>query len=162
MSLSILSPLPDPMKRVNELQREIDDLRNQLEDVQTELRRERQKSGTMERGVARLREALTPVYSGLQMIFGEIEATGVSGGSGNSPTPAADSRIAKVWESWKGRLGEGCAKIIDALLLHGEMNTQQLAIATGYHRTTVPTYIYKLTKAGLINKNGGRFSLKEL
>jgi len=79
VSLSILSSLPDPLKRVHQLQQEIDDLRNQLEDAQDDLRKERQKTATMERGVSRLREALTPVYSGLQMIFGEIEATGVQG-----------------------------------------------------------------------------------
>ena len=163
MSLSVLSPLPDPTKRLRDLEIENRTLREQLEEKDDELRKERRKRETIERGVSRLREALSPTYNGLQMIFGEIDAMGVTD-SGRSSNAAAspDSRISAVWESWKGRLGEGCAKVIDALLLHREMNTQQLAIATGYHRSTVPSYIYRLTKAGLLNKNAGRFSLKEL
>ena len=47
-------------------------------------------------------------------------------------------------------------------MLHGDMNTQQLAIAIGQHRNSIPRLIYTLNKAGLINKNGGRFSLKQL
>lgn len=160
MSLSILSPLPDQTKRLRELETETRQLREQLEDKEDELRRERRKTATMEQGIARLREALTPVYSGLQMIFGEIEATGVS--STGSAAGSPDSRVTAVWESWKQRLGEGPSRVIDALLLHREMNTPQLAIATGYHRTSIPAMIYKLNKAGLLNKNGGRFSLKEI
>jgi hypothetical protein len=162
MSLSILSPLPDQTKRLRELEAENRSIREQLEDKEDELRRERRKTATMEQGVTRLREALTPVYSGLQLIFGEIEATGVTGSSGSSTAAAPDSRVTAVWESWKSKLGEGPSKIIDALLLHREMNTQQLAIATQYHRTSIPAFIHKLNKAGLLNKSGGRFSLKEL
>jgi DNA-binding IclR family transcriptional regulator len=40
--------------------------------------------------------------------------------------------------------------------------TEQLSIATGLHRTTIPKLIYELNKAGLIDKSGGRFSLKQL
>jgi transcription initiation factor IIE alpha subunit len=76
--------------------------------------------------------------------------------------PGGNARVTAVWESWKSRLGGGCAKVIDALLLHGEMNTQQLAIACGCNRNTIPNLILKLNRAGLINKNGGRFSLKPL
>ena len=162
MSLSILSPLPDPTKRLRELETENRQLREQLEDKEDELRRERRKTATMEQGISRLREALTPVYGGLQMIFGEIEATGVTGAGGTGTVNSPDSRVTAVWESWKQRLGEGPSKVIDALLLHREMNTQQLAIATGYHRTSIPAFIHKLNKAGLLNKNSGRFSLKEL
>lgn len=79
-----------------------------------------------------------------------------------APTVQVDDRQSKVWESWKQRLGGSCAKVIDALLTHKDLNTQQLAIATGLHRTTIPNLIFRLNKAGLINKNGGRFSLKSL
>ena len=109
MSLSILSPLPDQTKRLRDLETEIRQLREQLEDKEDELRRERRKTATMEQGIARLREALTPVYSGLQMIFGEIEATGVSSTGSTAGSP--DSRVTAVWESWKRRFGEGPAKV---------------------------------------------------
>lgn len=108
--------------------------------------------------VGSLRKQLSPLYRALQQIFGELDAVGVDETAQEMP----NSRMTQVWASWKQRLGEGPAKIIDALLLHGDMNTQQLAIATGYHRTSIPALIFKLNKAGLLNKNGGRFSLKQL
>lgn len=165
MGLSLLSPLLDPMKAVNDLRRENEQIRRDLEEMQEELRQERRKNGTVERGVAELRSVLAPLYQGLQHIFGEIDAMGVGEASSvqsSASSVSMDPRVTAVWESWKQKLGEGPAKIIEALLVHREMNTQQLAIATRYHRTTIPKLIYQLNKAGLLNKNGGRFSLKEL
>jgi hypothetical protein len=129
-------------------------LRQQLKDAREELAAERAKDSGVEEGVAQLRQALAPLKDGLDRIFGILPSS--NGASEIAPRHAA------VWESWKQKLGEGPAKVIDALLLHRAMNTQQLAIATGYHRTTVPAFVHKLTKAGLINKNSGIFSLKEL
>ena len=113
------------------------------------------------RALSSLRKQLGPLYRALQAVFGELEAAGVD----DDPTFTAEGtspRTTAVWASWKSRLPGGPAKIIDALLLHHEMNTQQLAIATGVHRNSIPAMIYKLNKAGLLNKNGGRFSLKSL
>ena len=134
-----------------------DGLRAKLAQLEGDLRTERTKNAGIDRAVQNIRDALGPFYNGLKLLFGEIDALGV----GEVVAPAS-SRTSAVWESWKQRLGDGPAKVIDALLVHREMNTGQLAIATGCHRTTIPTYIYKLNKAGLINKSGGRFSLKEL
>lgn len=129
-------------------------LRQQLREAREELAAERAKESCVEEGVAQLRHILSPLKEGLDRIFGILPV----GGESSSLAP----RHIAVWESWKQKLGEGPAKVIDALLLHREMNTQQLAIATGYHRTTIPAFVHKLTKAGLLNKNSGRFSLKEL
>jgi DNA-binding transcriptional ArsR family regulator len=112
------------------------------------------------RAVGKLRQQLSPLYRALQEVFGEMDEIG--GEQPGDATPAQPARSSAVWESWKHRLGGGQAKAIDALLLHGEMNTTQLAIATGLHRTSIPKVISNLNKAGLINKNGGRFSLKQL
>lgn len=108
--------------------------------------------------LAALRRQLSPLYKALQAVFGELDAAGVD----ESDAPTQQGQTSAVWESWKARLPGGPAKIIDALLVHREMNTQQLAIATGVHRNSIPAMIYKLNKAGVINKNGGRFSLKTL
>lgn len=110
------------------------------------------------RALGALRRQLGPLYSALQMVFGELDSAGVSDAGPSAPS---NDRTKAVWDSWKGKMG-AAAKVIDALLLHGEMNTQQLAIACGVDRTTIPAYVMKLNKAGLINKNGGRFSLKQL
>lgn len=162
MSLSILSPLPDPMRRVNELQREIDELRNQLDDAQADARKERQKREAMERGVSRLREALTPVYGGLQMVFGEMDAVGVSETPSSSSAPGVDPRKAAVWEDWKRKISPIAGRFIDALLLHGELTQTQLRLHAKCAAGSVPGVVSQLWKNGLINKNGGRISLKEL
>jgi hypothetical protein len=67
-----------------------------------------------------------------------------------------------VWENWKSRMPGAPAKVIDALLLHRDMSQQQLCIATGVPRGSMTNVISRLNRAGLISKNGGRISLKEL
>jgi hypothetical protein len=96
----------------------------------------------------------------LQQVFGQLDTLGADD-SATPASPAGDPRIAAIWASWKSRMG-AAAPIIDALLVHGEMNTSQLAIAIQRSRKTVPALIFKLNRAGLLNKNGNRFSLKQL
>ncbi len=113
------------------------------------------------RALTALRRQLDPLYQALRVVFGHLDAAGVSEVT-NQAQASGDPRLSAVWASWKSKLGQGAAKCIDALLLHGEMNTQQLAIATGYHRNTVPQYVSQLNKAGLIDKRDGKFRLKHL
>jgi hypothetical protein len=143
--------------RISELEDEVHDLREALTIANAETTHAKRDAG---RALTNLRRQLSPLYRALQDVFGELDATGVDE-AGPSPS-AASPRTSAVWESRKSRMPGGPAKIIDALLLHSEMNTQQLAIATGVHRNSIPAMIYKLNKAGLLNKNGGRFSLKTL
>lgn len=116
------------------------------------------------RSLSALRQQLTPLYRALQMVFGELDAVGVDDTEPSESSAGAshNPRVSAVWDLWKKRLSGGCGKVIDALMVHSNLNTQQLAIATGLHRTTIPKLIYELNKAGLINKSGGRFSLKQL
>lgn len=164
MSLSVFNPLPDQTAKLRELTEENTRLRDQIDDLEGQLRKERRKGEGVEKGAEELRKILEPLYQGIGMIFGHIEAMGVSSSSSGTSAGGVEvnARTKAVWDNWKQKLGDGPAKIIDALLLHREMNTQQLAIATQYHRTTIPALIFKLNKAGLLNKNGGKFSLKEL
>lgn len=143
-----------PDSRIVELENENRDLRVQLAHSRREVSSAKSDA---ERSVQSLRRQLSPLYQALHAVFGDMDAIG-----GGGDSPAADSRTAAVWASWKQKLGQGEGKIIDALLLHREMNTQQLAIACGFHRNSVPKLIYTLNKSGLINKSGGRFSLKTL
>ena len=166
-NLSILGPLrpqsPDPERRRRELEAEVDDLHNQLDDKDAELRRERQKMAAVERGVAELRTVLNPLYQALQHIYGEIDAMGV--GESVSTAAAPTVRASAAWESWKQKLGpnSAAAKIIDILMLHGELTHTQLRIHIGTSRMqTVYDAVSKLNKAALLNKNGDKFSLKEL
>ena len=142
---------------------EIDALREQVATLEVELENARREVTQTRkenvRAIASLRRHLSPLYQALQAVFGELDTIG---GVDEPTTQASNPRVNAVWQSWKSKLGGSCAKLIDALLLHGEMNTQQLAIAVGLHRTTIPALIYKLNQAGLINKSGGKFSLKSL
>jgi hypothetical protein len=73
-----------------------------------------------------------------------------------------DARVQAVWTAWKQKLNAPCGRIIDALLVHGEMNTTQLSVAAQMHKSNVSKAIQKLHEVSVITKNGGRFSLKAL
>lgn len=137
-------------------------LQRDAEDARREAQRAREDAA---RALGMLRTQLGPLYRALQAVFGELDAAGVPETAPISATASPDQpnpRASAVWEAWKKRLGGQCAQVIDALLIHSEMNTTQLAIAIGTRRQNIPNLIYKLNQAGLINKNGGKFSLKQL
>ena len=143
---------------VESLQRELYTRNKQLNDAEEELRTERRKTATIEAGVRGLRQQLSPLYQALQSVFGDIDAMGIADGVSNASSP----RTSAVWESWKEKLGGQTATAIDVLALHGEMNADQLRIHLRCARTHVYNVITKLNKAGIINKNGGKISLKDL
>jgi len=151
--------------RIDDLDRQVARLRGDLSDARHELTRVREDSN---RALTALRQQLSPLYRALQRVFGELDDAGVpdTPAPGSSQTTAAaapgDPRVAAVWDSWKSRLSPACGKVIDALLLHGELNSVQIKVAARLGTSTVSDSISKLNKAGLINKNGGRFSLKSL
>lgn len=145
--------------KIADLQHYVVELQGEVSRAQREAAQARKESAA---ALSALRRQLSPLYKALQAVFGELDAAGgVDAGDTYADNPLP-TRTSAVWESWKARLPGGPAKIIDALLVHKEMNTQQLAIATGIHRNSIPAMIFKLNKAGLINKNGGLFSLKTL
>ena len=111
------------------------------------------------RAVGALRQQLSPLYRALQQVFGEIDALDTEMPSASG---AIEPRKAKVWESWKARFGGKTAEMIDALLTHREMTATQLRIAIQCRQQTIYDSAYKLNSAGLIDKNGGKYSLKEL
>lgn len=129
------------------------DLRRQLNDALNDVSQLRREN---DRAVASLRKQLSPLYRALQGVFGDMEAFG------GDDAPAASSRTSAVWESWKARMPGRTAQVIDALLLHGSMNSTQIGIAIGIHRNNVPPLIHKLKTAGLIDKNGNQYALKQL
>lgn len=147
------------------LEQEVRRLRRELADATVEAQRGREDA---DRALRALRRQLAPLYSALQAVFGELDAAGVTDESpspraSDAPdAPAITPRVKAVWENWKQQLPGYPARIIDALLLHADLNTAQLAIACGCKRQRISEGIVKLNKAGLVNKNAGRFSLKSL
>jgi chromosome segregation ATPase len=142
-------------QKVRELQQELYNRNRQLEEAETRAQNAESRAAAAEAGVTQLRQILSPLHQALGMVFGEIDSM-------NPPSQVSDSRVSAVWESWKQKLGGKQAEFIDAMLTHGEMTATQLKIATKSGQQTVYDTIHKLNKAGLINKNGGKFSLKEL
>lgn len=157
-SLAILNPLPDPRETIASLRREVEQAERRAEYAEQEAAEERRKRVSLEKGVAALRITLRPLHEGLLIIFGEMEAMGV-----DMPTSAPAAKSSAAWDSWKNRLGGVSARIIDILMLHGELNQEQIRIHVGTNRKqTIYDAISKLNKAGIINKRDGRISLKEL
>lgn len=160
MSNLALSVLPNRhQQQIDSLQHELYERNRQLVEVEEALRQEKLKNAAVERGVSQLREILSPMFSGLKMVFGEIDSMGV----GSSPfSGGIDPRKAAVWEDWKRKLGGKAADAIDALHIHGEMTHTQLKIHMKCGQQTVYDTVHRLNKAGIINKNGGKVSLKQL
>jgi len=89
---------------------------------------------------------------------GKMDIPDVTQIAGSAP----DIRLKAAWENWKSKLPGLPARFIDALLLHGPMTQTQLRIAVGCAAGSVASIVSTLWKAGLIDKNSGRISLKQL
>lgn len=140
---------------IEQLRDENASLRHQVASLKSDLGSVRQENS---RATAALRRQLSPLYQALQQVFGELDIIGTP----DSPS-LADPRKVAVWESWKTKLGGGKpAELIDALLQHGEMNAVQLRVAMHCHINTVYETTGKLLKLGILSKNGGKYSLREL
>jgi hypothetical protein len=129
-------------------------LREQVKEIRDEA--DREHKATL-RGVGELRRQLSPLYRALQAVFGELDVFADEG-----PTPAASPKVSAVWESWKQKLPGKKAEVIQALLDHGEMTIPQLRVATHSGQQTVYDVTSALFRLGLLNKNGGKYSLKQL
>lgn len=143
---------------------ERDDLREKLNksrlrvmELEDELKAERNKGAQVSMGAQMLRDSLSPLYKGLKAIFGELEGMDL----GTAPVET-NSRVSAIWSDWKQKFPGHPAKAIDALLLHGSMTQGQLRIAVGCATGTISNVVSTLNRAGLINKSGGKISLKEL
>lgn len=163
MALSLPNPLMDNSGEIRRLERELREAEGRIADLEADLVRERAKVKAVERGAAKLRQFLTPLHQGLGMVFGEFEAMGVEDAP-VAPQPAAVQSSAKdaAWEDWKKKLGGKAAEAIDILKLHGALNTKQLRLHLHCESSYAYQVVSKLHTHGLINKNGGKISLKEL
>lgn len=145
-------------QQISALREEVTDLRHALAEARASAARAQRD---MQHAIAALRKQLTPLHLALKAVFGELDGAGL--GSTEADTgSSANGRTAAIWDSWKSKFPGKPAQIIDALLLHGQMTQSQIAIAIRSDRRNVPPMIFKLNKAGLLQKNGGVFSLKAL
>lgn len=141
---------------------EIESLREQIRELESELATARAETAKAKRSAAlalsAVRRQLAPWHNALKALFGEIDAAGVTDESA-APVNGAAS---KVWESWKQKLPGSPANMIDALLIHGELSAQALRIHMQCRLQTVYDAAFKLNKAGVIVKNGGKYRLREM
>jgi len=144
-------------EEVGKLRRTIKHLESDLADAQVALQNERRQSAKSKRALGVLRGQLEPLYQALQGIFGELTDVEVS-----IDTKGRSSRVDAAWETWTRKLPGKQSEFIKAMLEHGEMSVEQLRVTTHSAKQTVYETIHKLNRLGLINKNGGKFSLKEL
>ena len=156
VSETALARLPDESEL---LRRKIERLEAELDSAHEALRAAREQSAASNRALKNLRKQLEPWYRALQSLFGELDAASIGSDDGED---SINPRAANVWKSWMQKLGGKQAEFIQAMLEHGEVTVAQLKVMTHSGSTTIPQIIYKLNKLGLINKNGGKYSLKEL
>jgi len=168
MSMVPFTPMPDQQRRINELTAALAEAEHRGDQLEVELKTERRKNATTEKGVAQLRNILSPLHQALGMVFGQIESMGVgeSARSAGQVPSTNDPRKAAVWDSWVEKLGgkdSFAGKMISALLQHGALTSKQIAIHIGTKRMqTVYETTLKVNKAGILDKNGDKFALKEL
>jgi ribosomal protein L29 len=130
-------------------------LEDRVRELERSLEDERAQNISNNAGAQELRKILAPLYGALQMVFGELNKLE------SNPDPY-DNHKAGVWEDWKRKMPGHPAKFIDALLIHGALTQTQLRIHAQCAAGSVPGVVSKLWQAGLINKNNGKISLKEI
>jgi CheY-like chemotaxis protein len=121
-------------------------LKNEVEALHEELDQLRQDC-------ERDRNQLSSILQGLRTVFGGGQVESV---------PAASATSQPKWEAQKRLFPGRPADLIDLLLTRPNMNTTEIATALRSDPRTITKVIFILNKAGLIDKNGGRFSLKQI
>lgn len=144
---------------IADLERDISRLRRELAEARAETASVRSDNA---RAIGTLRQTLSPLFTGLKVIFGEMESIAPDSGNGQTPAAQPDNSKLAVWRSYQQKLGGKKSEFIGAMLEHGAMTAEQIRVVTHTRRSTVPQVIYELKKLGLVVKDGNKYSLKEL
>lgn len=140
------------------LKRELAEVRRELDEGRANASH---KEGQALAAVKALRKVFQPMYRTLQMVFGEIDAVVADADGAFTDVPSA---ARSVWDSWIQKLGVSTApaRLIQALLQHQALNVPQIKVAIKVGDNTAYSAIKRLTGLGLLDKSGGRYSLKKL
>lgn len=138
---------------------EIEQLRGEVERLQDELEVARMAAKNAEkqasRAVAALRQQLTPLYRGLQLLFGEMDKF--------VPESNSPAENGSKWDSIKARLAPRLREAIDLLQLQGQMKRTQLASALKMDYSNCTKNVVGVLKSqGWIVESGGNISLKQI
>lgn len=137
------------------LQRKVERLQDEIADAKLKIQEERNRSARTLRAQGRLRHELSPLYNALKGVMEELPSDEEAG------SPSAPQSNDK-WETQKRLFPGKPSEIIDLLLIRSNMSTKELATANRSDPRTITKAIFILNNAGLIEKNAGRFSLKQL
>ena len=169
MSTKLLENSPLSSEEAEDLRRQlaqkerlIASLEDDLRASQQETKDERDKSATAKRALANVRQTLQPLFTSLRVLFGELDAAGIETPGNGTPAAAGPTASGGIWVAQKRRFPGRPADIIDALLERPGMTTQALATTIRAAVRTITRNIFVLNKAGLVQKNGSQFFLKEL
>lgn len=129
------------------------DLQHQLEGARMELAHARELS---KHAVGKLRHVLNPLYEALKIIYGEMDMISPVGSTGIDAGSSSNPRL----EAAKRSLPGNPAKFIGLLETHGTMNVTQFVTLAKCGKQTVYNTMSVLLRAGIVQNDGGRYSLK--
>jgi Helicase HerA, central domain len=118
-----------------------------------ELRAAKARLAAQSKIISELRYQMEPEYRKLQALFADLDAV---------PSNGASAANTGLYDVWKQKLGQGCAKIIDAILERGPMNKPALITWTGLSRETVRIYTSKMIAGNLMRKDGDLYRLNDV
>jgi hypothetical protein len=152
--------LPGPQEDPVRLRREITGLEQELQKAKEEAVAAKLGARDAVQAIRALREILEPFHTAIRMIYGEISRVEV-GEVGTESMRSGSLGLSPKWEMMKQKLGHREAQIIDALQ-HGGMTAKQLTPVLHWDIKTVYAFTKKMKDAGLLENDGGKFSLREL
>jgi CRP-like cAMP-binding protein len=123
----------------------------------------RDRVGKLEREARELRVLVESQAESLRLVLASIfrHISDDLGSSANVAATPAHGTLPSWFYAWEPKLGVTAVKCLKVLIECGPMTNQQVSMATGLSRTTVPTGLQELQKAGLVGREGNVYSLKK-
>lgn len=109
-------------QQIQELRAKIRNLERRNDELEADLQAARSDARQAQAPLRAVRRILDPLHRALKALYGEMDASGMeeetAGGTTGQPIPSSR------YDAWKQRLSLTCGKVIDALLVQPQNNTQ--------------------------------------
>jgi|SRR6185312_7399268 len=153
MPLHLLNGEVEDSEIVN-LRDRVSELEGQIEQSDATIADLRAKLSAATRSVSPLRKELTPLYTALKKLFGDMDAAGVVEDSGTTSVSPGK------YEAWKARVSPSERTVIELLEISGSMTITQLSKAAKCHYDTAKAAVRNLIGKGIAVRNGNEITLK--